>query len=197
MIDIGTMALSDITRLKVNRGEAMRYLGVKEDDCSLTELLDQGETDALSVSSPRAVYVKVPIAVEGKTVDFGFMKVESERLVKNLEGCNEAYVFCATLGISADRHYEKLARISQARAAVFSASCSSLIESFCDYVNGELARDKRCKPRFSCGYGDFCIKHQADILNVLEASKRLGVCLTDSYMMVPVKTVTAVIGIRR
>jgi hypothetical protein len=32
---------------------------------------------------------------------------------------------------------------------------------------------------------------------VLEADKRLGVCLTQSCMMVPVKTVTAVIGIRR
>ena len=100
------------------------------------------------------------------------------------------------MGISVDRLYEKQKRVSQALATVMSATASSLIESFCDYVNKSLVGEEKAKPRFSCGYGDFALEHQKDILKVLEADKRLGVCLTESCMMVPVKSVTAIIGIR-
>lgn len=197
MIAINTLTLSDLSTLSVNQSEVMRYLGMKNTDESFLTIFEQGKRDAFSVAEPRAVYVKTAIFVDDDIVDFGFMKVQSKSLAKNLCDCTEAYVFCATLGIGLDRYFERVSKVSQAKATVFSAVGSSLVESFCDYVNERLAEGKLTKPRFSCGYGDFSIEHQKDILNVLEASKRLGVCLTDSYMMIPVKTVTAVIGIRR
>ena len=54
---------------------------------------------------------------------------------------------------------------------------------------------KYIRPRFSPGYGDFSIQHQKAVLAMLEASKRIGVTMTDSYMLTPTKSVTAVIGI--
>ena len=197
MIAIKTISLDDFSCLSVNKNEVMRYLGVKEEDESFATLYEQGKSDAFSLAMPRAVYTKTEIKTDGCAVDFGFMRVNSKNLAKNLCDCKEAYIFCATLGIGMDRHFERTMRISQARGTVFSAVASSLIESFCDYVNEELCRNLDVKPRFSCGYGDFCLEHQRDILNVLEANKRLGICLTDSCMMVPVKSVTAIIGIRR
>ena len=194
---ISTIVLKNKSILKVNKKEAMRYLGIKGEDSETLGLLEEIEKELFSFSEPRAVYIKTDIAVKDDIVDFGFMKVNSKKLAQNLDACTEAYLFCATLGITLDRQYERLCKISQAKATVFSAAASSLIESFCDYVNRELVNGVFSKPRFSCGYGDFCIEHQSEILNVLEANKRLGVCLTDSFMMVPVKTVTAVIGIRR
>ena len=194
---IQTLSLKDCSKLCVNEREALRYLGVKEADECVLSLLKTCEAELLELSEPRAVYTLVDIVNNGESVDFGFMRVESKNLAKNLEGCTGAYIFCATLGIKIDRYYERLTKVSQAKATVFSSAASSLIESFCDYLNRELACDLVTKPRFSCGYGDFCIKHQADILNALEAGKRLGVCLTENYMMVPVKTVTAIIGIGR
>jgi hypothetical protein len=194
---IQTLSLKDCSLLNVDEREALRYLGVKEADESVLSLLQTCKNELLKLGDPRAVYALADIANDGEAVDFGFMKVESKNLAKNLEGCPQAYVFCATLGVGIDRYYERLTRVSQAKATVFSSTASSLIESFCDYLNSELAQGLVTRPRFSCGYGDFCIKHQADILNALEAGKRLGVALTDNYMMVPVKTVTAIIGIRR
>ncbi len=196
MTIINTIALSDKFCLKVNKSEVMRYLGVKEMDGTVQQLYNQGVNDVFNVAEPRAVYVKVPINVSENTVDFGFMTVNSEKLAKNLSECDEAYIFCATLGIGVDRHFERLNKTSPARAMVFSAVGSSLVESLCDYVNNELSSGKDTRPRFSCGYGDFCLEHQKDILTALEADKRLGIYLTDSYMMVPVKSVTAIIGIK-
>ncbi len=187
----------DAMSLPVNKREAMRYLGVKECDAAFDAMYSECLKMAQEVSSPKASSVCVDVKISESTLDFGFMRVNSIGLAKNLDGCSQAYVFCATLGIGMDRQYERLSRISQAKATVFSAVGSAMAESLCDYVNGKLGEGTSTKPRFSCGYGDFCIEHQGEILNVLEAQKRLGVCLTDSHMMVPVKTVTAIIGIRR
>lgn len=197
MMVVNTIALDDCSFINVNEKEALRYLGMKAPDEETIKLLKECEAELYKLSEPRAVYTEASVSVENDTVDLEFMKVKSKNLAKNLEGCHKAYIFCATLGIGLDRHFERLSKISQAKATVFSAAASSLIEGFCDYVNERLAKGECAVPRFSCGYGDFSIEHQSDILNVLQAGKRLGVALTDSYMMVPVKTVTAIIGIRR
>ena len=188
---------ADVYSLAVDKREALRYLGVTKSDETLDAMYDEGLAQVRGVSEPRAAYVRVKIDVSEDTVDFGFMKVKSCALAKNLKDCVEAFVFCATLGIGVDRYFERLTKVSQAKAAVFSAVASATVESFCDYLNDTLKESVLTRPRFSCGYGDFCIEHQADILEALGATKHLGVCLTDSFMMVPVKTVTAIIGIRR
>lgn len=187
----------DVNSLAVDKREALRYLGATKSDETIDAMYEEGLVHVKSMSEPRASYVRVKIDVGEDTVDFGFMTVKSCDLAKNLKDCAEAFVFCATLGIGVDRYFERLTRVSQAKAAVYSAVASAAVESFCDYVNDTLKEGVLTRPRFSCGYGDFCIEHQSDILEALGASKHLGICLTDSFMMVPVKTVTAIIGIRR
>lgn len=53
------------------------------------------------------------------------------------------------------------------------------------------------RPRFSPGYGDFPLSAQKEILDGLEAGKRIGITLTEGYLMMPSKSVTAVIGVSR
>ena len=57
------------------------------------------------------------------------------------------------------------------------------------------AQNKWLRPRFSPGYGDFDIHHQDDILRMLDTAKKIGLTMTDSYMLTPTKSVTAIIGI--
>lgn len=194
---INTISLSDKSFLPINKNEALRYLGIKKEDEVTSALFSECEKEVRKACEPKAVYLKTDITVVDEKIDFGFMQVQSKNLARNLKDCKEAYVFAATLGIGLDRYFQRIFAQSKSKAMVFSAIASALVESFCDYVNEEIASGKESRPRFSCGYGDFCLEHQKDILSVLEADKRLGVYLTDSYMMVPVKTVTAVIGIRR
>ena len=194
---ISTVILTELSCLSVDKQEVCRYLGAKAVDEATSSLISECERAAFEAASPKAVYIETEIDVTEDEIDFGFMKVKSCNLATNLKGCYKAYLFCATLGVGMDRWFERQIRVSPAKATVFSAVGSSLIESFCDYVNKQIVSGENSRPRFSCGYGDFCLEHQKDILKVLEADKRLGVCLTESCMMVPVKTVTAVIGIRR
>ena len=55
--------------------------------------------------------------------------------------------------------------------------------------------DLYLRPRFSPGYGDLKLEHQKDWFRLLDISRQIGIELTDSLLMVPTKSVTAIIGI--
>ncbi|MBR3258643.1 MAG: vitamin B12 dependent methionine synthase, partial [Eggerthellaceae bacterium] len=46
------------------------------------------------------------------------------------------------------------------------------------------------------GYGDLPLEVQPDLLGLLDASRRLGITLSDSLLMSPTKSVTAIVGLR-
>ncbi len=50
-------------------------------------------------------------------------------------------------------------------------------------------------PAFSPGYGDWDLRAQAKVLELLQAPKRIGLTLTGSGMLVPEKSITALVGI--
>ena len=143
----------------------------------------------------RYAYARMPVAVEGDVCDFGFMQVQSRALGRNLDGCAEAYIFAVTLGAQVDRLLMRLAAVSQSDRFITDALASSAAESLCECVSRQLAAGLRCRPRFSPGYGDFSINFQPLVLDRLNAGSYLGITLTDALMMVPSKSITAVMGI--
>ena len=79
---------------------------------------------------------------------------------------------------------------------------AALLEEYLDRCQEELRQAQEeagyyLRPRFSPGYGDFSIGHQGGILRMLDASKRIGLSMTDGNMLAPTKSVTAVIGLGR
>lgn len=128
------------------------------------------------------------------------LNIRSNNLAKNLRGCQEVVLMAITLGTEVDRLLQKYEKINMAKAVVFQACAAATLEQHCDEFVTKLAEElkregKYLRPRFSPGYGDFSILHQKQILDTLEATKKIGLTLTDSYMLVPTKSVTAVIGI--
>ena len=183
--------------LKIRVRDVMRYLRVRESDSTMRRLLKECSKCVYDAAVPKAVYKRVDVKIKGSTVDLGFIKVKSSNLAMHLADCDEAYIIATTLGVGIDRLFEKYNRILQTKAAVCDATASALIESFCDYVNEFVVNGREAVMRFSPGYGDFDLKHQKEILDFLDANKKIGISLTDSLMMVPTKSVTAIIGIKR
>ena len=78
------------------------------------------------------------------------------------------------------------------------AMASALTEQLSDAAEAEiLAGLPGLHPtwRFSPGYGDLPLTVQDDLLRSVNAEKRLGVTLSESGMLIPSKTVTALIGL--
>ncbi|MEE1315582.1 MAG: vitamin B12 dependent-methionine synthase activation domain-containing protein [Faecalimonas sp.] len=134
-------------------------------------------------------------------VEIGNTYIESKQLAKNLKGCHKAILFAATLGVSVDLQMKQCAVKEMTQAVVLQACATAYLEEFCDAcqkrLGAELGDDLYLRPRFSPGYGDFSILYQKELLQLLEAAKRIGLTMTDSYMLTPTKSVTAVIGISR
>lgn len=196
MAELRTMFMVNNRDLRIKVRDVMRYLRVKESDPSLRRLLEECTECIYEVSTPKSVYARVDVTVKGEIVDLGFIKVKSNSLATHLNECKEAYIVATTLGIGVDRTIEKYTRILQTKAAVCDATATAMIESFCDYVNEMITEGKEAVMRFSPGYGDFDLHYQKDILSFLDAHRKIGITLTDSLLMIPIKSVTAIIGIK-
>lgn len=128
-------------------------------------------------------------------LDLGFGPFCSHGLTRNLDGCEEAFLFALTLGSDVDRLLLRLSKLSEAEHFVSDALASAFAEAACDLAESEICRSLPHRPRFSPGYGDLSLSLQGAVLTVLDAEKRLGITLSPSLLMSPSKSVTAIIGI--
>ena len=85
-------------------------------------------------------------------------------------------------------------------AVVLQACAAAELEEYCDEQQKKISTELEksglyLRPRFSPGYGDFPIEFQEPIMRMLDCAKKIGLTMTDSYMMSPTKSVTAIIGI--
>ncbi len=181
------------------KSEAVRYLGYRNSlpDDITDSLINKCSMELSDVLSPKCCYVRSSVSFpEQDLTDFGFGNIQSHALYTHLQGCNEVILMAATIGIAADRLIAKYGRFSPAKSVIIDALASSAIEHWCD--NAELAITKNDKlhcSRFSAGYGDFPLSYQTHFIRYLDTSRKIGVTLSDSLLMTPTKSVTAVIGI--
>ena len=95
-----------------------------------------------------------------------------------------------------------LARQVQARdfadALLLDGFGGAYVEAGCNAAEREIAAKlpgKYLTDRFSPGYGDLPLDVQSPLLALTDATRRLGVTLSESNLMNPLKSVTAVIGL--
>lgn len=125
----------------------------------------------------------------------------SSTLAKHLEGCRAVYLVCGTIGAVFDALQRRTAAKSASDAFILQAIGAAAIEAWMDCVEcrirSELAPGESLVRRYSPGYGDYPLEAQRSLLAVLDAPRKVGVSLTDALLMVPSKSVSAVIGVRR
>ncbi len=188
-----------------NWREIFRYLGYKngaQPEGAALEMIEQAEQKVRDAAEPKSAHRLMELSFPARgAVLIGNVRIESAALRRNLEGCTGAYLFAATLGAGVDRLISRLTALGRSSEALAAqAAAAALIEDYCDEVNDALqreaaARGLKLRPRFSPGYGDFSIAHQRDITRELDTARRLGLTVTESLMLAPMKSVTAVIGL--
>ena len=185
--------------LQLRKNEILRYLGYQKPECdeATDALIISCYEELLGVITPKACFVEGTVECKGDgIIEVCGMVIKSRALEKNLEGCKTGAVFGATLGVGADRLIAKYSCSSPSRSVVINAVAASLIEVLCDEVNRQIVNERISRPRFSAGYGDLSLEAQKQIAELLGLNKNIGVCLTESLMMRPSKSVTAIIGMK-
>ncbi len=191
--------------MMVNLQEIYRYLGImgNRPDDATKKLVGECLEELERAAKPRSFSRSFPMSVlPDGSLDFTCFSVKSEDLKKNLKGCEEVILFAATLGAGVDLLLCRYTRLEVSRAVVLQAAAAAMIEAYCDEKNQELRIEAKkrglfLRPRFSPGYGDFSVSCQRELCRALSAEKTVGIMLTESFMMNPSKSVTAVIGAGR
>ena len=182
---------------EIQRKEIKRYLGVKESDQKIEDLIEEVITKTQNSFTYSVCFLELPVKLEANTVTLGDLELVSQALAKNLKGCQRAIIFGATVGIGVDKLIAKYSRLSPSRAVVIDAFATERIESLCDEFCLDLSQNLKLRPRFSAGYGDLKLECQRDIIAMLDCQRRIGLTLNESLLMSPSKSVTAIVGIEK
>ena len=161
------------------------------------EAIAEAERELLALCRPAACAVRVPITREGEGLLLGGCEAEGEAIGKALQDCDEAFLLAVTLGMECERHLCKLSLLSPAKHFLADALASAYAEAAADLANEQLAEGLSLTNRFSPGYGDLPLSFQKSLLILTEANKYLHIELKDSLLMLPQKSITAIIGIRK
>lgn len=184
-------------KVNIDTNEVLRYLGYGKNkaDEAVLSLIEKCKIEMTENCSFKACYDIFDISFSEDKVMFGNIETTSRSLKKNLKDCKKVIVFVATIGISTDRIIRKYSMTSPGSAVVAQAVGAVMIEEWCDILCERLRSSGCLRPRFSPGYGDFALEHQKDIFELLDCPRKIGVSLTDSFLMVPSKSVSAIVGI--
>ena len=188
--------------MRLNEKEALRYLGFRGRPADPETVRAVREIGAALEKSlqPKCVSRRYAVRVSDTAVELDGWRIESVKLARHLRGAEAAYLFAATLGPAPDRRQQKAEVQNMALALTLQAAAAAMIEAYCDEEAERLAahfapKKLYLRPRFSPGYGDFPLSFQPVLLRALDAPKRIGLTCTQSCLLAPTKSVTAVIGL--
>lgn len=188
----------------IDRKEVLRYLGYGKSaaDENVNLLIDQCAMELYDVASPKHIYKIMPVSETGDEIHAEGVTIKSRNLTKNLFGCDRMVLFAATLGPQVDQLIAKKSCLAMSEAVIMQATAAVAIEEYCDLCQDEIAKVAVeegffLRPRFSPGYGDFSIAHQHDFMRLLDCPRKIGLTMTEKYLLVPSKSVTAVIGLSK
>lgn len=193
----------------LRRGEVLRYLGHRgqEMTAELETRLDEATRRCLALARPRACLRLFDIeslraredgVPELRLVDCA-LRLEGASITQHLADAVAVGVMAVTLGAGIDQELRRLSLTDPLGQVLFDAVATAAVEEAADAAEALLVdtaweRGLHTNARFSPGYGDFPLSCQPTLLSVLDATRRLGITLTPSLLMVPTKSVTAVVG---
>jgi hypothetical protein len=193
----------------VRKSEVLRYLGYAGQE--MTEDLDSRVDEIVlrcqADQHPSGVFQVHPIAwtedgrgrpavsVEGTSLLF-----EGDDIVEYLQGATECALMACTLGLKSERELRRLSVIDAVDALIYGSACTDLVEREADLVESRIVsaaheRGLHTNYRYSPGYGDFDLAIQRPFIDALDAGRQLGVTVTDRNLLIPVKSITAVVGL--
>ncbi|GAE90388.1 vitamin B12 dependent-methionine synthase activation domain-containing protein [Acetivibrio straminisolvens] len=166
---------------------------------SLMENINKG----LMLCNTKGVFGTFKIAKrdeESVELDNGVV-LKSRSLSKLLSSSMDVVLMASTVGKEivdriVDEVNNKDAAFGVILDAVASETADAALDWMVDFINKMIRREgkKLTKMRYSPGYGDLPLSNQKLIFDVLNL-ERLGISITERFMLVPEKSVIAIAGV--
>lgn len=199
-------------RPRVDRAEMLRYLGYGGQDISddlerrieLTverlelDIEPRGVCRVFAVDATGADEAGAPcIRLAGTSVELG-----GRDIYRHLKDAEFAAVIACTLGMACERRLRTASSQNALDGALLDAACSAYVEAAVEQMDAQVKREAAVHGltgnwRFSPGYGDCPLTAQRSIVDALNATRLIGLTVTPTDLLMPTKSVTALIGLFR
>lgn len=200
-----------VERIKIEElriPEVYRYMGFwqGEPEENIKSMVDSCLPDFMAAVGGKVCFSeeKLSLSYDGirkPRIQMGNLVTFSDNLATHLKGCGRCILMAATAGPQADMLRNKaLFQGGTMRQLVMDALGTEAVEWVADRFTERI---KAYYPgyelisRFSPGYGDLPLELQKELTDYLDTKRKIGVGLSDSLLLTPSKSITAVIGIKR
>ncbi len=206
--------------IPLNKKEVLRYLGYKrgqELTGDIDQIVEEMMIEVQKVSNARYLYQIFDIEADEelqviRMVDTDLV-LTGKSIWRHLHKAQKAALLGCTLGIEVEQVIRRYEITDLTRGLILDCACTEYIEKICDLAECDIAAAVSEKAadegqgaqqrtpgytlnqRFSPGYGDLPLAIQPTFIRTLQADTRLGITLTETNLMIPRKSVTAVIGL--
>lgn len=181
----------------INPNEVLLYLGYQGGEVpeEVADSISECSSLLLRTARPYLTYRVFPLAPETPLP----IQLEGEDIRRHLTDCTRAVFLAATLGPEVETLLMRTQVMDMARALILDSCASTAIENVCDNFESDLRRQVEeegqfLTDRFSPGYGDLPISTQSAFCELLDTRRRIGLTVSQSGIMIPRKSVTAVLG---
>lgn len=186
----------------INIDEALRYMGFNENINidNIVPLLRKCEEDLINSANIRYCYKIFDIERKENNISLvnTNLQLTGKAILSHLDNCSKAVLMACTLSDMVDKLINRYNITDMTSALIADAMASAMIEQVCNKVEEIIKKELNIKNmtwRFSPGYGDLPIDIQQRFIQVINAEKQIGLTVTDSNILIPRKSVTAIIGI--
>ena len=141
-------------------------------------------------STLQKVLSEPPVIIDGKSIG------------KHLNACDKVICLAATVGDKIEQEVTRRFKIGEyVSSMLLDAAATTAVEQAADAmekaISQKISRDGyTMRWRFSPGYGDWPLTQQPDLFR-LSSAEEIGMKLSTAMMMMPRKSITAIIGLVR
>ncbi len=184
---------------ELNYQEILYYLGYRSQgiEDALNQQIQYCISQIQKNMHPTLTY-KIVNVNKGCIVDFPVYGKDIQELISKAD---QVILFCATIGNDVERLILRNEVMNMANALIMDAVASVAIENVCNNFEEDIRKYYSdiyyVSDRFSPGYGDCPISMQKQFCSYLNTEKLMGVHVTDSYIMTPRKSVTAILSLSK
>lgn len=189
--------------MEINKSEVLRYLGYKNQviELRLDKIIDSCIEEMKDIAIPRSVYkvFDVEILEDGVYLkEYGIL-LKGKDIREHLKNSRKCAILASTIGVTVDNRIRYLNKSDVTSGIILDSCATEAIEGTCNDLEAEIREIAKKENlninfRYSPGYGDFGLEVQPIILKLLNAEKKIGLTCTESYILIPRKSVTAIIG---
>lgn len=179
--------------------EILRYLGHRGSalPSSMQQLLEDCIAGTLQTITPNYRYQAYTPVFSEHRVWLGSVELTGNDIVALLQGCHTVYLMAVTLGLPIERTIRTKMLTAPDQGVIYDSCASAAVEVLADLVEEEIRQTVKepLTMRYSPGYGDLPLEVQGALVRELDTHRKIGLTTTESLLLTPGKSVTAILGV--